>query len=71
MQDVIDSRSAFILIFGGIKIGVDFANLQEAELLGTVINKSGLQPGFDPNHDRFVNVSFGLLLPGDLDIEFA
>jgi hypothetical protein len=39
--------------------------------LGAVIDEGGLQSGFDPGNNRLIDVSFSLLLSGELYIEFA
>ncbi len=50
---------------------MDFTDLQKSEFVSTVINKSGLQPGFNPNHSRFVDVPSALFLAGEFDVKLA
>ncbi len=72
-QHVVDARPALGLAVrvGFVEGRMDLADLQESGPLSTIIDKGRLQTGFYPDHDRLVDIAFGLLFSCDFNIEFA
>ncbi len=50
---------------------VNFTDLEKPRSFSAIIDKGGLQAGFNAHHHGFVNIAFGLLFAGNFNIEFA